>query len=250
MKLKGRPDRTYAVLVGIDTYASPRLPPLNGPALDACRHAGWLRSKGVPTTNIRLLVSPGEQSRVRVAAIAEELGLASRPATQAEVERVLVDELPEWRGDLLWFAWSGHGILDDRDQQRLFCADARPTYEVNLPMGEFERTLLHDRRYEGIREKICVVDACRDFDVPASSLPGTLSFGRTDTPDSQGYLQSAYATQDGRPAVNLGAEGRGLFTSHLLDELERSQAWPPDLPRVLETVKARMGAVTLADRVG
>ncbi|MFG3013702.1 hypothetical protein ACGFZB_25315 [Streptomyces cinerochromogenes] len=245
MNLKARPDRTYAVLVGIDTYASPRLLPLNGPALDACRHARWLRSKGVPTANIRLLLSPGEQSRVGVAAITEELGLTPRPATQAEVERVLVDELPEWRGDLLWFAWSGHGILDDRDQQRLFCADARTTYEVNLPMGEFERSLLHDRRYEGIREKICVVDACRDFDVPASSLPGTLSFGRTDTADSQGHLQSAYATQDGRPAANLGAEGRGLFTSHLLDELEHSPAWPPDLPAVLETVKERMSTAAV-----
>ncbi|MFB6958887.1 hypothetical protein ACFCYB_18090 [Streptomyces sp. NPDC056309] len=44
MNLKARPDRTYAVLVGIDTYASLRLPPLNGPALDACQHARWLRS--------------------------------------------------------------------------------------------------------------------------------------------------------------------------------------------------------------
>ncbi|GHF36605.1 caspase family protein [Streptomyces griseosporeus] len=240
-----RPDLTYAVLVGVDTYASPRLRPLHGPALDACWHARWLRSKGVPAAHIRLLVSPGEQARTEVAAVAGKLGLTPRPATQAEVERVLVDELPEWRGDLLWFAWSGHGILDDRDQQRLFCADARPAYEVNLPMGEFERNLLHDRRYEGIREKICVVDACRVFDVPASSLPGTLSLGRTESADSQGRLASAYATQDGRGAANLSAEGRGLFTSHLLAELERSRAWPPDLPTVLERAKARMSTAAV-----
>ncbi|MFE9424772.1 hypothetical protein ACFYNO_17570 [Kitasatospora sp. NPDC006697] len=240
-----RPELTYAVLVGVDTYATPQFTPLHGPALDACRHARWLRSRGVPAANIRLLLSPGDQSREEVAATAAELGLAPRPATQAQIEQVLVDELPEWRGDLLWFAWSGHGILDDRDQQRLFCADARPGYEVNLPMGEFERNLLHDKRYEGIPEKVCVVDACRYFDVPAASLPGTLSFGRTAEADVLGHLQSAYATQDGRPAHGLGSVGGGLFSSHLLAELERSRTWPPDLPAVLGTVRARLSTAAV-----
>ncbi|MFJ9655777.1 hypothetical protein [Streptomyces microflavus] len=231
------PARTYAVLVGVETYTSPNLRNLTGPALDACRHAVWLRSRQVPAANIRLLISPDNPSRPEAERLAQEHGLEILAATEANVWRVLEEEVPFWQGHLLWFAWSGHAILDPQKQQRLFYADARPGRLVNLVTDDLETALLHDPRYSGIARKVCVVDACRNF----VDFPGVLPSRTLAGPSSvRGKLLAAYATQDGATAGNQGHRKTGLFSSFLLPELEESRGLPPDMESILERVKGAM----------
>ncbi|NUS80758.1 MAG: hypothetical protein HOV70_31755 [Streptomyces sp.] len=231
------PALTYAVLVGVDTYASPNLGNLTGPALDACRHAAWLRNREVPAANIRLLISPDHRSRPETERFAQEHGLEPQPATEANVWRVLDEELPLLRGDLLWFVWGGHAILDPDKQQRLFYADARRDRPVNLVMDDLERALLHDPRYSGIARKVCVVDACRNFVEFPGVLPLRTLAGRSS---GQGRLLGLYAAQDGSTAGNSGPRKTGVFSSFLLPELENSRALPPDPDPILRRVKDAM----------
>ena len=49
---------TIAIVVGIEDYEVGKEWRLDGPALDACRFARWLTSRGVPADRITLLISP------------------------------------------------------------------------------------------------------------------------------------------------------------------------------------------------
>lgn len=228
------PDRTHAVLVGVDR--SPLYGwDLSGAALDACRHAAWLRGHGVPAENIQLLVAPGADAEQMVAAQASRLGLAVRTATEQVVRDVLFHELAGQRGDLLWFAWNGHGELDGMARQRLFYADAHPHLAVNLCLPDLELLFELDQRFAGFARKVCIADACRNYSKEAADLPPG-GFGeprdRLRTP-----LLSAYATQVGEYATDVRERRAGLFTDHLLRELDTA-TWPPDL----ETAVRRAGS--------
>lgn len=234
------PERTHAVLVGVDTYGDAALAPLDGPALDACRYAAWLRERGVPADRIRLLVSPGPASRDEVAAAAARLGLTPREATEHEVWRVLTEELPAARGDLLWFAWSGHGLLDHEGHQRLFYADSGGGAPANLDAADLEAAFAEDARYAGLARKICVIDACRTRFGGAAALP-VRRLGRVlARAAAPGLVECVCATQDGAAAANLGESRAGLFTSVFLPELGAGPAWPPPLRAAFARARAVM----------
>ena len=90
--------RLFALLVGINEYESSVISDLGGCANDAMAVYGFLTQRiGVPTENIRLLTSTGEQSSERL------------PSRQNIINgwRWLIDQANS--GDQLFFHYSGHG---------------------------------------------------------------------------------------------------------------------------------------------
>ena len=120
------PERTQAVVVGIERYEAGRSWDLDGAAESALEIIKWLREIEVPVENITVLLSPLDSNQSKMQQRLAELGLSPQPlpATVEKVRHVVTEELPMKDGDLLVLFWSGHGILDQRLHRRLFCADA------------------------------------------------------------------------------------------------------------------------------
>ena len=109
------PDQTYALVVGIESYAGGTDLNLDGPANDAHQFVKWLQDHGVPDENIILLVSPLEKNRGQF----RDLGgidCSLKPVTQEVVEQALT-KLRQKCGLLILF-WSGHGIMTTDDETR------------------------------------------------------------------------------------------------------------------------------------
>ncbi|MFF4834599.1 caspase family protein [Streptomyces sp. NPDC001315] len=233
------PERTRAILVGVERYDQGPFHDLPGPARDALAHAQWLRDNGVPPDNIRLCVSPLDHNREHTRTTARHLGLTLHDATHDVVKRILVDELPDWEGDLLWFAWSGHGaITSGTPRQLLIHAGGEPYKEVALCTDNLQNALLHSPPYQRIPHKVLCLDACRNhvetLEAFAQTQLPTRPPATTDT-----RLLVLHATQDGDLAQ--GDEQGGVFTRALLTELRTTDTpWPPDPRRLLETVRERM----------
>ncbi|MEU6817228.1 hypothetical protein [Streptomyces sp. NPDC046860] len=238
------PLATYAILVGIEKYENDAyLPTLHdSPAADALAHAGWLRANGVPAEQIRLCLSVEEARQESVEAEAAALGIEVRGATQADIWAVLANELPTWKGDLLWLAWSGHGSLDPgAGEQYLFYADAIRFREYTLSTENLQDTLLHNPLYTGIPRTVLLVDACRQY-LPGFTGAGGFRFPSPTQHNAGSRLMSLYATQDGATASNGRTGAGGAFTTALIAELTAATAWPPDPQTLIDPVRARLTA--------
>src|SRR5712691_9580140 len=105
------PADAMAVVVGVEEYQADRQWRLDGPALDACRFARWLTTRGVPTDRITLLVSPLPEKADAV----EEQSQGYRvraAADHATVRDVFTRYLPSQTSSLLIFYWGGHGVIE------------------------------------------------------------------------------------------------------------------------------------------
>lgn len=234
------PEKTWALLVGVEQYESPELPRLKGPAQDALGHAKWLRDRGVPPAQIRLCLSPHDDPGIQEAAA--DLGLGVLPATRATVHGILRDQLPHWHGDMLWLAWSGHGVLDPGTREQLLAfSDGAEYFEQTLAADRLQDTLLHHPPYQNIPLKILFIDACRvpdwmgeQFEVVR--LPAT----RQGQPASQ--VSVLYATQKGQTAGG----GKFGFTRALLEELPTTApTWPPDVEALAVRIRERQAGTHL-----
>lgn len=158
------PDRTYAVVVGIERYAAGSMWDLDGAADSALRIIGWLRGCEVPAANITVLLTPLDSNRSKVEQRLAELGLPPEPlpATVEKIRQVITEQLPGKDGDLLVLFWSGHGVLDRRLERRLFCADAAVNAKYNVNVTDL-LAALSGRNFSGLREQVIIVDACANF---------------------------------------------------------------------------------------
>ncbi|MCX5336789.1 caspase family protein [Streptomyces sp. NBC_00140] len=206
-----RPEKVFALIVGIESYQAGRGWSLPGPARDALRFAEWLTdTAGVPPAHVHLLLSPLAQSHAET----------STPATWENIHRTLFKELPNCDGDLLWIYWAGHGYLDPKHQLLLPTADAtvgltshlnlqaalRWWQSSNIPSGNFRRV-------------VAIGDTCRIEDRRARSL----KFGTNDpeagdhTPERRQFV--LYAALPGEAAKNDAERQAGQFTDTLLKHL-------------------------------
>ncbi|MEV6956019.1 hypothetical protein [Streptomyces sp. NPDC051183] len=218
------PGRTFALVAGVESYDISHGWNLRGPARDALRFAQWLTGPGeVPPDHVRLLLSPlGDPDALDWAA---SPGLAAlkdtyRPATEANVKSVLLDELPKCDGDLLWIFWAGHGYLGRSRELMLPCADALPGQIRHLNLDSALRwwrtDLVTHRRFP---LQAALVDACR-VDAPHATR---LNFGSTDygggatVPGRRQFR--LYASREGEAAQNDSERAAGRFTEALLGEL-------------------------------
>ncbi|MFB6805323.1 caspase family protein [Streptomyces sp. NPDC056387] len=203
------PERTFAVVVGIERYAAGTGWDLPGPAGDALRFRSWLLRAGVPDRNILLHLDPLTDPDVPY-----------RPADHATLRQLVVSELHGLRGEALWVWWGGHGVLDRAEQLRLFCADATTADKRNLDLDSMRRTLASDA-LPGFGRQIWIVDACQTFEeeygfqhtLPAETLP----VGRRVQSHQQTLLLAATR---GQRATNDPARGTGLFSASVLDALD------------------------------
>ncbi|MFI8342855.1 hypothetical protein ACIF8W_22755 [Streptomyces sp. NPDC085639] len=218
------PQRTFALVAGVERYGiSPRWN-LRGPARDALRFAQWLTGPAeVPPGNIRLLLSPLDdpdaldwQDSPAMAA----LRTAYRPATEQHVKAALLDELPKCDGDLLWIFWAGHGYLGPRQELMLPCADASPNLIRHLNLDSALRWWRTD--LVGPRSfplQAALVDSCR-VDAPREAWWnfGSNDYGGGSSVPGRRQFR-LYASREGEIAQNDPERGAGRFTDALLGEL-------------------------------
>ncbi|TDC06557.1 caspase family protein, partial [Streptomyces sp. 8K308] len=231
------PRRTAALVVGIERYAAGPAWRLPGPARDALRFRAWLLSAGVPERNVLLHLAPE---------FGDIAGVPHRPAGQADIRHALLTELPALAPEVVWIWWGGHGVLDEQENNRLFCADATVADKRNLHL-ESARATLASELLPGHTRQIWVVDACRTFVEDhrfRNSLPTeTLPAGRRTGAHQQAVLLAATR---GQPAVNDPLRRAGLFSDALLDVLDglaedpAAGPWPPDPDALYERTTARL----------
>ncbi|WP_328875969.1 caspase family protein [Streptomyces sp. NBC_00287] len=210
--------RTYALVVGVESYdvsSGWRLP---GAALDAHHFARWLTGSGqVPPANVRLFLSPLPSTTVPcVDDFPEHL-----PATEANIKQALLHELPSCDGDLLWIYWAGHGFVDDHGDALLPYSNAAAPSISNLNLGSALRlwkstSVAHGR----FRHQVAVVDACR---VDRRRTPKlhfeAHEYGKGAMTDERRQFV-LYAAPPGGAARNEAGRQSGLFTRSLLHRLD------------------------------
>lgn len=241
------PQRTCALVVGIERYEAGGAWDLDGPASDAARFTSWLLSRGVPADQILVFLSPLADKPPGVPLPA---GVTAVPARREPVISAITRTLPEWRGDLLWLFWAGHGVLTRDDHLRLFFADASTDDKRNLDLSSV-LTALRSDRYAGFPRQIGVVDACQTYadrlqlatTLPAEMLP----YGQPLPGREQFFL---YAAGPGQVAVNLGSVRAGLFSQAVMAELSGAggDGWPPDMDLVAAGLDRRFSDLRAAGR--
>ncbi|MEU6315572.1 hypothetical protein [Streptomyces sp. NPDC047014] len=218
------PQRTFALVAGVERYDISHRWNLRGPARDALRFARWLTGPAqVPPGNLRLLLSPLDAPDTldwSDSPAMAALRTACRPATEENVKAALLDELPQCDGDLLWIFWAGHGYLGPRQELMLPCADARPSQIRHLNLDSALRWWRTDLvKQRSFPLQAALVDSCR-VDAPRDAR---WNFGTTDygggisVPGRRQFR--LYASREGEAAQNDAERGAGRFTEALLHEL-------------------------------
>lgn len=218
------PQRTFALVAGVERYDISHRWNLRGPARDALRFAHWLTGPAqVPPGNLRLLLSPLDEPEALDwpdSPAMSALRTAYRPATEANVKTALLDELPQCDGDLLWIFWAGHGYLGPRQELMLPCADARPSQIRHLNLDSALRWWRTDLvKHRSFPLQAALVDACR-VDAPRDARWnfGSTDYGGGSTVPGRRQFR-LYASREGEAAQNDAERGAGRFTEALLAEL-------------------------------
>ncbi|MFE7168250.1 caspase family protein [Streptomyces sp. NPDC057616] len=236
------PARVHALIVGVESYAAGRGWDLPGPARDALAFRRLLLTAGVPETNLRVHLAP-------LPPFVPDVPHAA--ADHATLRRVLVNELPSARGDILWVWWGGHGVLDRDGHLRLFCSDATVADKLGVDL-ESALARYGSDAVPGFADQLWLVDACETFEedlgfreqLPAMSLP----LGRRGLTHRQTVLRAAGR---GRAAANDPVRATGLFSEVLLHLLRARQADLPAIPEseeLFSAVRVQVAALRTAGR--
>lgn len=247
LNLGAAANQIHAVLVGIDRYATGdpecssvknscgdqgsfscyNLPDLNAAAGDAKRFKDFLTNRGVPESNIQLLLSDSEHN----------------DATFENV-RTSLNNLKSLRGGTAIFYFAGHGVNSRRHKNLMLmsdtnnweCGDAGPDETTPL-----EATALGVDAVEvalmqaSFDERYIILDACR-----SPRLASTRSAVEPDTPD--GFFSRGvnvipdeiranavgnepvvfYATFDRSVSIEWNQKKAGYFTWYLLQGLRQN----------------------------
>ena len=232
--------KTYAVVVGVEKYAAGSAWDLDGPASDACRFVQWLRRRGVPVNQISLFLSALDGNN----GLTNQLDVAALAATQDVVKTALTETLTKKRGDLLYFFWGGHGVVDAQGNRRLFYADAT---ENNLRHLNLNNLLAAWRTavLSGFPQQIGFIDACANYiehmrravSMPEETYPASVPVAGVE----QFVLLAA---APGELARNQTAKKSGAFSEALLAQLEQSSnGWPPDLQQITQRLQEHFAAL-------
>lgn len=240
------PERTYAVVVGIEQYEAGVKWDLDGAAESALRIIRWLRERDVPAENITVLLSPLYSNRSKVEQRLADLGFPTDwlPATVEKVRQVVTEQLPGKDGDLLVLFWSGHGVLDGRLQRRLFCADAGINAKYNINVTDL-LAALSGKNFRGLRDQLIIVDACANFiqgmrlnlQAPESGF----ALGDTRSVRRDGLL----ATAEGERAL---LDRKASFGNVVADWLDlHARTLPPPMDQLAADVVKRFGQLCADD---
>ncbi|MFF9017481.1 caspase family protein [Streptomyces sp. NPDC014870] len=209
----------HAVVVAIEAYTDGGDSNLDGPVEDAVGMMRWLTMKGMPRDRITLLASPLEKNKGKFDEFAD---ISYRPADRETIRAVFRRELKALSGDALWVYWAGHGVQMRGNRWGLLYPS---TVGDDLSGAGVDNlvTLLRTSHLppQRVRRATVIIDACRSAQPPRKHVKATDAEDLTNETQSnferQVFLMRA--SQAGVEAKNRG--GSGLFTTTLLDVLER-----------------------------
>ncbi|WP_405979451.1 caspase family protein [Streptomyces sp. NBC_00158] len=240
------PERVHALLVGIEQYPHMGDGQLPGASADAMRLARWLRRRGVPGGNIRLLLAPLPGSWPELNTRARELDVAIEPVTSRDQ---IIDRLaspptvPE--GDVLYVYWGGHGVLDRGDRRLLVCPDASAERR-SLDLMDL-RDYLTRPDVARCRRQVFLVDACATFVQAGDRRPDVAALPAGGRAAVEQFLLLAAAA--GQAATQRGAQRTGAFSTAVMDWLEEhSPGLDTDLDALVAHVKEHFTGHRLGNR--
>lgn len=257
MRFDGPPEHACAVLVGVEQCGVYADDPLVGPVRDAIDWYHWLVARGVPPARITVMLSPKPVSQPLVDAWRQSwAGLPAHeqprllPATEQAFRNVVCKDLPaqaaEHADGSLLLLWSGHGVIDQRSDERtrrLFYGDADAELSLNLEPVSLMKAL-RSQPFAGLRRQLLVVDACANFVMSTARhrrLPRPTDFAMVTAEGriEQRVLLAAAPGQVAQSAEGLTVrESVALFSSRLLAALGQPPAgqWP-DFGQAYEQVR-------------
>ena len=211
-----------AIIVGVEHYPDAGASwDLDGPANDVLRLLRYIVARGVPKEAIRCLVSSLPRNAAVLERIGAEAGELATPS-EAVLNHLFEDVLPDESADPLLLYWSGHGFMEQDGQRRLFTSDARPESKKNVNLNSL-LDALDSTTFAGIRRVDAIIDTCANY-IAATTAGVTdrgFTVGTRAAPREQRVLCGASA---GEYALNLSAEQTGLFTKELMAIVEREPA--------------------------
>ncbi|MDJ0718377.1 MAG: HEAT repeat domain-containing protein [Prochloraceae cyanobacterium] len=235
--LKIDPQRTYALVVGIEKYDVPDSS-LKGPVNDAIRFTKWLLERKVKPENIGLFISPLEE-------IKQVQELDSQLATYENIRRYIYERLltSGKKGDLLYVFWGGHGIVTSSQEgvvRRLFFSDFKSNDPRNINLNSLINALKLPARQSGFSQQIYLIDTCANFwpnNLYQTSELGFTPDPRQMVPKEQFVL---FAATEGMTAPNEKTAGTGSFSKAVLEELENESSIFPDWEDLAKRVKQKL----------
>ncbi|MEU8432612.1 caspase family protein [Streptomyces sp. NPDC029216] len=241
------PERVHALLIGIEHYPRMQGGELAGAAADAMRLARWLRGRGVPAGNIRLLLAPLAASWSGLNTQARELGVTIEPVISRDQ---ILDKLapsptvPE--GDVLYVYWGGHGELDRGDRRLLLCPDASDADRRYLDLMDL-RDYLTRPDVARCRRQVFLVDACATFVQAGRTGRAVAALPPGNRVPVEQFMLLAAAS--GQAATHRGAARTGAFSTAVMDWLEeRSPGLGADLDALVAHVKEHFAGHRLGSR--
>lgn len=229
------PERTHALIVGIERYAAGASWDLNGPLNDALAMRGWLLDAGVPAMQIHLHVSVLESNQGKLAALQAGQQEATDQALRKTIESL--KKISSSQAELLLIYWVGHGLIST-EHQCLMLAEATSADMACYTVENLRRSFAGENCF-GFAQQILLFDTCRSFHRDSGEPPPGLALpvGQA-TPRSQFLF---FASQEGQAATNLGQEQCGLFTKILLEQLhsclQLHDTWPPEMESIATSVQ-------------
>ncbi|WP_460065441.1 VMAP-C domain-containing protein [Streptomyces sp. YKOK-I1] len=232
------PARVHAVVVGIERYPRHSGWDLPGAVDDALRFHRWLRKGGVPEANVQLLLAPGEDSRVRLDALAGELTWR-QTWTRDQLMDAFTEGLDRRTGDLLYVFWGSHGVLGQGDRRLLLCPDASPKDKRCLDTANLMEYLQRDD-LTGFGQQVLLFDSCATFLEHHNQSTGPAVAGFPTVRRRRVEQFAVCAAAPGQVAENDPALRSGVFSKAMLDWLEtHATAGPsPDLAALVAHVRA------------
>jgi hypothetical protein len=222
-----RPDRStiHALVVGISKY-SLKQADLEGPVADALLFAKWLRKDNqIAPENIRLFLSPTEEGTEECARQAKALELDYLPAIKRHLDDYFDKSFPS--GALFLLYWSGHGVIDKKNQRYLFFSDATETalnYHLDV------RNTFDFLRGKSFSKQIGFIDTCaKSVSWDLGTNTRTVSGGSAE----QSYL---FAASPGQAAADFKSRRTSYFSEKLLEVLKQNP-FPPEASTAIKAMR-------------
>lgn len=206
-------DRTWALLVGIDQYDSPAVPPLDGAVADALAARRWLLGLGVPDEQIILHAAP-------TGATAPALGeLHPEDAREQDVWASL-QRLAAASGEQLFVFLSGHGLYEPVAGPVFLTRDfgvggAYPQLGIEA-YAQFLRSLPFARQF-------VFLDGCLNYPMSPQLRPVFVPralYGHAALPAPRPDVQQTLSFACGQGDLAVDTAQGGLFLRHLLRALD------------------------------